>query len=354
MTKIDNTAPVSEALSFASDVAKSQSAPKSLDDVFAVAEASGACIVAIDLEDESYDVHMLLFQDGSGTFASKEYSDFEFWPFPGYGGMNPDQVFGAIENPGRYVDFTKYNGQTIEVDEVKDRDAFNEACKTIAMVFPDPPEVLRNLIVIPDQEFEWMSDGVTEATDLIVQMASLLLPGTMTVRIRGKSEGGRTPEQVRRDANMMAFLKTSGATIYDTSMEAHYLGEAYAEIEEYGGDYAEASRANNVLIWFSGRVLETIGQPIGWETEYNDGAHARMSGYSAYQASEEVELEGYLSGHQKLRSAPHIQRYLEQNDMLVRARELLRENDFPALFGGQDEPTDSAEDDDPERQTDQG
>jgi len=114
-------------------------------------------------------------------------------------------------------------------------------------------------------------------------------------------------------------------------MTASSEGLPHAEISEGGEDFKAIQNANEVLAWLSTRLLLLYGRPTGWEVNYNDGHRTRMSGYSAWSDSINIEVSGRLSNHQRLDQRKALSRILVAEGLMDGFQQILREFRFKPL-----------------------
>lgn len=303
------------------------------DDFIATMRETGLPFIGISFADDIEAVDLVLFSDGSGIFADADDGEWLPWALNVHSGqVQDDEFIPTWDKATEVMDFsTPY---TFPDTPARDEVAYAAWLKTVARDYPDPPEALRKLIVDPERAFDWQEPAeATLVTERIAQIALLLCPEAREISIHADAREGVTPTEKRSNEQMMKFLAAAlPARGEDATMDLFYRRIPYAEILEAGSDYEAAQRANQVLGPISAAILKQRGTPVGWETQYNDGATLRMSGYSAYPATEHLELDE-LSAHARVSALHAVRGFLEDLDLLDMFATLLAKNGFPPLTG---------------------
>jgi len=77
-------------------------------------------------------------------------------------------------------------------------------------------------------------------------------------------------------------------------------------------------------------VLAALGRPVGWETEYNDGAHSRLSGFSAYATTLQCPASD-ISNHERLSGAKWLIKTLDSAGILDAVNDALATHNIAPL-----------------------
>jgi hypothetical protein len=284
------------------------------DDLLKEIKRGGHACVLFKLFSDSEIVDLLLFEDGSGFCASDD-SGYKPWPVAWISNdqMDLSEFTPRFEKAAQTIDFNTNAFKIYSRDEAYDMEGVEAWFSAIASEMSDPPEALRDLLVANEQEAYWEDhDGMEYAQSLIIDFVSYYLPARCNIAIRTNNDAGRPPAQKRYEESMCKQLNEMNVG-YGTRFEreAMYSGVAYAEVEEVEGvDYAKVWPINGALAWFSQRLLEKYGRPVGWETNYNDGAYDRMSGFSANAETIHLEIEQPASNHYRVEALPRLRAFL--------------------------------------------
>lgn len=305
------------------------------DDLLKEIKRGGHSCVLFKLFSDSEVTDLLLFEDGSGFCASDD-SGYKPWPVAWISNDQIDlsEFTPRFEKAAQAIDFNTNAFKIYSRDEAYDIEGVEAWFSAIAAEMPDPPEALRDLLVANEQEAYWEDhDGMEYAQSLIIDFVSYYLPARCNIAIRTNNDAGRPPAQKRYEESMCKQLNEMNVG-YGTRFErdAMYSGAAYAEVEEVDGvDYAKVWPINGALAWFSQRLLEKYGRPVGWETNYNDGAYDRMSGYSANAEAIYLEIEQPASNHYRVGALPRLRAFLAQEGLIEAFDEVCDEVKVPRL-----------------------
>lgn len=299
-------------------------APEVVDkDIFhSLMRAQDLPFLAIALEGKEDPVDIVLFDDGSGFFAdSCETGTWTPWPCDAADGIE-SELLPAWPSAAEHLPFsTPY--RFIDESEVAS-EFFTEHLKTCAQFHHDGPEGLRHLLVEEESEMSWAEvDRVEEVLSTLSNLGGTLCPDAIEVVIFARSTPGKTHVQKVADAGMMELLKGIGPRFADDpTMQFHYQGQAYAEISDTNGNYEDRSFANRIFAPVSRVILDKIGSPVGWETNYNDGPANRLSGYSAFSKSLVLDIAS-MSTHQRLSARHQVIDFLRRENLIDPLRPLL-------------------------------
>lgn len=282
-------------------------------------------------------VDIVVFRDGSCFCATIE-GHYQPWPFelchPESLSYDTDEIGPVLENAGDLLPPSAWTGRVMGRDVISENATIEAWARRIATELPDPPEALRDLVVPLEQDLYWEDrSNQEEAQTLVALFAQYYVPTACTLTIRAHHDAGRPPIQKRRDKNLLETMRQYSGFGSDYEREAMYNGRAYAEIEEAEAmDYKLLAPINAALAWFSAEVLARLGRPVGWETDYNDGARDRQSGYSAYAEAVELDLAQALSNHERIRASLKLQEFLQANDLARTFEEVRRDLGLAPLF----------------------
>lgn len=305
------------------------------DDLLKEAKKGGQACVIFKLFSDSEIVDLLLFEDGSGFCASDD-SGYKPWPIAWISNdqMDLSEFTPRFASASKAIDFDSQAFKVYSRDEAYDMDGVEAWFSAIAAEMPDPPEALRDLIVANEQDTYWEDhDGQEYAQSLIIDFVSYYLPARCNIAIRTNNDAGRPPAQKRYEEGLCKQLNEMNVGYGSRfEREAMYSGVAYAEIHEVEGvDYANVWPINGALAWFSQRLLEKYGRPVGWETNYNDGAYDRMSGYSANAEAIYLHIEHPASNHFRVEALPRLRAFLVQEGLLEEFHAVCDEVKVPRL-----------------------
>lgn len=286
-------------------------------------------IVVFELDADDGDmVDLYLFEDGSAFCASR---DDQYCPWP-IEWISNDIIDEAEFTPrfpdaGKAIDFDVRSGDIISRVDAVDIPGAENWFEAIASEMLDPPQALRDAIVAPVQDVYWEDrEGQEHAQSLIYDFVGHYLNLPCNVTIHTNNDGGRPPVQKRYEQSMCKQLNEMDhgfGTHFER--EALYSGQAYAEINDAEGiDYTALVPINGALAWFSQRLLAKYGQPVGWETDYNDGAYNRMSGYSANAESVYLDMEPQ-SNHHRVEAVPRLRSFLESEGLYEEFKQVCAE-----------------------------
>eukprot|EP00919_Chromeraceae_sp_WS-2016_P003014 GHVR01007378.1.p1 GENE.GHVR01007378.1~~GHVR01007378.1.p1 ORF type:complete len:348 (+),score=24.83 GHVR01007378.1:515-1558(+) len=287
-------------------------------ELLSIAREKDVKLVLFEVGYHSECVQIAVMPDGSG-FCISDGDGFEIWPTHYKMGdqIDTDGFTPRFDDADASLDFDTLSQHPRDYQEVSSLSGVHAWLMKIANEMPDPPEALREHVVSSDQDFQWEDhDSHETAQSLICDLVASFIPHSFTLMIRAKNDEGRTNVQRAHEASMNKFLADLPASYCtDEERDAMYSGEAYAEVSNADNmGFEDFKTINGVLAWFSLRVLKQYGCPTGWSTEYNDGAHDRMSGYSAN--SHTIEVEKAMSNHQRVEASRRVRQYLEEAELL--------------------------------------
>lgn len=301
-------------------------------DALALAASRNVPIIIFDLDASD----LALFADGTAFFVEKE-SGYTPWPLYDLDDdqMDEAKLLPTLRNAHIAADFEENAGQVFDSTDFSDFPQVQAWMRNIALTYPDPPEGLRDLIVEPEQDLYWDdAENEDRAIALIVQFVKHYAPHTEVLTIRSHFDEARTPIQKRADANLKQFMSESDILSIPHQNDAYYGAKAYAEAEcPEDIDYKDFIPLLNAMAWFSAVVLEKIGRPFGWTTNYNDGARDRMSGYNADAESVDVEVNDVLSNHQIMNAQQSMKDFLDQHGLAATFDSVCDANNLPRLDG---------------------
>lgn len=276
-------------------------------------------------DDISSDI--VLFEDGSGFFADDaSTSEWTPWPLDGVASRE-DEMLPIWTDITDHLEFGVSDRFVQQADVASETlDAHLASC---ARSHPDAPEILRARLVSPYRDISWSAPGAeARIQSLLSKIASLVLPSARQITIFADSRGGRTHVQERNDTAMISMLgDMSSSLLNDPTMSYHYAGMAYAEIAEADADYPDIVQANTVIAPISRMIMDKIGTPVGWHTDYNDGPSNRLSGHNAYGESIVIDLVP-LSAHARIGLREETERDLDALGLVDDFRALLDAGGF--------------------------
>jgi len=289
-------------------------------------------------EDAFTGVDVIIFEDGSCFCASTE-GGLVPWPLeaclkPGIA-YDKSELGPILEDATAALPQTAWDGDALDVHEVEDDSRVEAWLRRMASEMPDPPQGLRDRAVTLNQDIYWEDRaGQQEAQELLSLLAFYYQVAPCTLVIRAAFDEGRPPEQKRRDKRLYEQLAQSSLIASTYEHEAMSAGAAHAEITDSSCfDYSGLIPLNTLMVWFSREVLVRRGLPVGWETDYNDQARDRQSGYSAYAESVDIELDTPLSNHERIAAGQAIKAFLEMEGLVSAFEKVRIEVGLPPLFG---------------------
>lgn len=273
---------------------------------------------------------LVLFADGSSFFAesdSYQANIYQLYPLDWQDDLCGDEFLELLPDAAELFDFSDNDTrvQPFDEDECPDFTAHLMAC---LQVHPNPPEATRDLITESEHEFEWRDASTADrAREILAVFAGLMDPGASSICIRASNQEGMTPTQKARDEQMKELSASMSIGSGQENMAAMYDGVAYVEIDESSSAFHLTCRVNEVMAWLSRRVLEDLGKPVGWSVDYNDGDHNRISGYTAYSASEILDIPP-LSNHDRLQQSQMMKAWLQEQELLEGFEQIAAANDI--------------------------
>lgn len=298
--------------------------------------AHGSRAVVFELVVDGGDkVDLVLFHDGSAFCVSAD-KDYTPWPIAwiSNNALDETEFTPRFENAIEVIDFPAEHGEVYSRDDALDIPGAENWFEAIAAEMPDPPEALRDAIVANEQDVYWEDrEGQEFAQSLILDFVGHYMPVACKVMIRTHNDAGRPPVQKRHEESLCKQLNEIGVGFGTRfEREAMYAGDAYAEIHEAAGvDWLGISPVNGALAWFSQKLLKKYGRPVGWETDYNDGAYDRMSGFSANAEAIYLEIDQPASNHERVEAIPRLRGFLVEEGLLEAFNEVCDEVKVPRL-----------------------
>ena len=273
---------------------------------------------------------LVLFADGSSFFAESDTYQahtYQLYPLDWKDELSGDEFLEILPDAADLFDFTDNTTRVQPFDE-DECPAFTAHLMACLQVHPNPPEGTRDLIAESEHEFEWRDASTADrAREILALFAGLLDPGANSICIRANNHEGRTPTQTAHDEQMKELSASMMLGSVQENLGAMYDGVAHVEIDESNSTYHLTCRVNEVLAWLSRRVLAELGKPVGWSVDYNDGDRNRISGYTAYSASEILDITP-LSNHERLQQSQVMKAWLQDQELLEGFEQIAEANDI--------------------------